>query len=74
MTDLYLFALHEIGHVIGLAGSSDPDSVMRSGTTSATLTPTYLWRTPRADDIAGAQFLYGVPHGRQARDSSIGDR
>lgn len=32
-----------------------------TGDGSATLRPTYLWRTPRADDIAGARFLYGAP-------------
>lgn len=66
MTDLYLLALHEIGHVIGLAGSSDPDSVMWNGDSSAVLRPTYMWRMPRADDVAGAQFLYGPPRNRAA--------
>lgn len=61
MTDLYLLALHEVGHVIGLAGSDVPESVMQSGGTSAVLRPMYLRRLPRADDIAGAQFLYGPP-------------
>jgi hypothetical protein len=67
MTDLYLLALHEIGHAIGLAGSSDPNSVMRSGTSSASLLSTYMRRTPRADDIAGARFLYGAPRGRNGQ-------
>ena len=67
LTDVYLLALHEIGHVIGLAGSTDPDSVVRSGGPSATLTPIYLWRTPRADDVAGARFLYGPSTDRSVR-------
>jgi hypothetical protein len=61
MSDVYLLALHEIGHVIGLAGSNDPESLMWNGGPSAVLRPTYMWRTPRADDIAGARFLYGAP-------------
>ncbi|TXC65728.1 hypothetical protein FSC37_05730 [Piscinibacter aquaticus] len=61
MTDLYLLALRETGHTIGLADSMHPDSVMRRGDASATLRPTLLWRMPRADDVAGARFLYGPP-------------
>ena len=61
MTDLYLLALHEIGHVIGLAGSRDPDSLMWNGGPSAVLSPSYMSRLPRGDDIAGAQYLYGPP-------------
>ncbi|WP_298824688.1 matrixin family metalloprotease [uncultured Piscinibacter sp.] len=68
MTDLYLLALHEIGHVIGLAGSSDPAAVMWKGGSSPMLRPTYLRRLPGADDIAGAQFLYGPP--RNARPAT----
>jgi hypothetical protein len=70
MTDVYLLALHEIGHVIGLAGSSDPDSVMFHRDSSATLTRTYMWRRPRADDIAGARFLYG-PHRLRLGDHAL---
>jgi hypothetical protein len=65
MTDVYLVALHEVGHVIGLAGSGDRDSVMWNGGPSAVLEPMYQRRTPRADDIAGAQFLYGLPRKRE---------
>lgn len=61
MTDLYLLALRETGHTIGLADSKSHESVMECGDGSAALRPTYLWRTPRADDIAGARFLYGAP-------------
>lgn len=61
MTDLYLLALRETGHSIGLADSKSPESVMECGSASAVLRPTVIWRTPRADDIAGARFLYGAP-------------
>jgi hypothetical protein len=51
--DIETVALHELGHIIGLAHSSVSGAVMRSsvagGTTKRTLT---------ADDIAGAQQLY----------------
>lgn len=59
MSDVYLLALHEIGHAIGLAASRDPDALMWNGGPSAVLWPRYMWRTPRADDVAGARFLYG---------------
>jgi hypothetical protein len=61
MTDLYLLALRETGHTIGFADSNASESVMCRGDASATLRPTPLWRGPRADDIAGARFLYGAP-------------
>lgn len=64
MTDLYLLALRETGHTLGLADSKSRESVMECGDASATLRPTYLWRALRADDIAGARFLYGVPKAR----------
>lgn len=64
MTDLYLLALRETGHTIGLADSTAAASVMRRGDASATLRPTAMWRSPRADDIAGARFLYGAPKRR----------
>jgi hypothetical protein len=68
MTDVYLLALHEIGHAIGLGDSSDADSVLCGGDpTSASLRREHLWRKPRADDIAGAQFLYGPPKGPTTR-------
>ena len=51
--DLLTVAAHEIGHTLGLAHSSDPNALMY---------PSY--RGPHrfldADDIAGAQSLYGV--------------
>jgi Matrixin len=62
MTDVYVLALHEIGHAIGLGDSSSSDCVMNGGDpASATLRSVYVSRNPKADDIAGAQFLYGLP-------------
>jgi len=74
MTDLYRLALHEIGHVIGLAGSDDPDAIMWRGNPTPALTSTYRWRKPRADDITGAQFLYGAARRPAADSMSPGSR
>jgi hypothetical protein len=68
MSDVYLLALHEIGHAIGLGDSAAADSVLCSADPpSASLRREYLWRKPKADDIAGAQFLYGPPKGPTTR-------
>jgi hypothetical protein len=68
MADVYLLALHEFGHAIGLGDSDDRDSVLcGDDPSSAQLRREYLRRKPRADDIAGAQFLYGPPKGRTTR-------
>ena len=53
-TRLYNVALHEIGHLLGLAHSPDTNAIM------------YAYYAEdrndlRADDIAGAQSLYGAP-------------
>lgn len=62
MTDVLVLALHEIGHVIGLAGSDDPDSLMwQPKDPDPALRPTFALHKPRADDAAGARFLYGPP-------------
>lgn len=61
MSELYQLALHEIGHALGLGHSMDPDALLWGGGPSPACVPTCVWRTPRADDVAGAQFLYGAP-------------
>lgn len=74
MTDLHQLALHETGHAIGLGSSADPDSAMCGQSLSTTCDRlSYSWRTPRADDVAGAQFLYGPPPGaaRRASDPAL---
>ncbi|HTT09747.1 MAG TPA: matrixin family metalloprotease [Burkholderiaceae bacterium] len=60
MTDVYGLALHEIGHAIGLGHSTHSGSVMCDSPNSAALTPAYKRRGLSRDDIAGAQFLYGI--------------
>ena len=70
MMDLSLLALHEVGHAIGLGDSAEPDSVLCSGDApSASVRRQLLWRKPRADDVAGAQFLYGPPTTRASGSS-----
>lgn len=51
--DIFQVATHEIGHAIGLAHSTTPGSLMNPYYTET-------FRGLRADDIAGAQYLYGV--------------
>jgi hypothetical protein len=51
-TDLFSVALHEAGHALGLGHTDNPSSVMY---------PYYKFNTAlTADDIAGAQAIYGA--------------
>lgn len=52
--DLVQVLAHEIGHAIGLSHTGVPGSLMNPFYTEAFL-------GPQADDIAGAQFIYGLP-------------
>ncbi|KAG0554298.1 hypothetical protein KC19_12G080700 [Ceratodon purpureus] len=53
--DLVSVAVHEIGHLIGLEHSSVPDAIMYPS-----ISPLSSKQALNADDIAGAQSLYGA--------------
>jgi hypothetical protein len=52
--DIFTVFVHELGHALGLEHSSVPNSLMNSSYSEA-------FRGPQADDIAGIQFIYGLP-------------
>lgn len=51
--DIFQVAAHEIGHAIGLGHTGVPSSLMNPSYSEA-------FSGPQADDIAGAQFIYGA--------------
>jgi hypothetical protein len=60
MNDIKGLALHEIGHTLGLLHSADTSTVMCGDPTANCANLDQVTQQLKADDIAGAQFLYGV--------------
>ena len=60
MNDIHGLALHEIGHTLGLLHSADNTTVMCGNPTANCANLIQVTQQLKSDDIAGAQFLYGV--------------
>ncbi len=60
MNDTGGLALHEIGHALDLAHSTDSTTVMCGNPTVNCANLNTVTQQLKADDIAGTQFLYGV--------------
>ena len=60
MNDINGLALHEIGHTLGLGHSADDTTVMCGNPTANCANLDHVTQKLKADDIAGAQFLYGA--------------
>jgi hypothetical protein len=60
MNDLAGLVLHELGHTLGLGHSADVSTVMCGSPTANCANLSTVTQQLKADDIAGAQFLYGA--------------